>query len=244
MKVGLFIPCYIDTFYPHVGIATYNLLKKYGCEVEYPMEQTCCGQPMANSGCERDAIKASKNLVNSFKDYEYIVCPSGSCVMHVHEHFGYLPQTEEVKKVRHNTYELTQFLHDVLQANTSAISFPHKVGLHISCHGQRGMRLAQSSEIVGEDYSIMRDLLSPIQNIELINLTRKDECCGFGGTFAVSEEAVSCSMGNDRIRDHYENGTEVITGGDMSCLMHLEGLVKRQELPLKIMHIAEILDNE
>ncbi|UZR94168.1 (Fe-S)-binding protein [Chondrinema litorale] len=242
MKVALFIPCYVDQFYPKVGIATLELLEKLGVEVDFPLDQTCCGQPMANSGCETDGNGAANLFVENFKDYDYIVGPTGSCVLHVREHFNKIQQTEEVKKVRAKTYELCEFLVDVLKVEHIEAEFPHKVGLHLSCHGLRGMRLGQSSEIVGQDFSKMRGLLEKVKGIELIELDRKDECCGFGGTFAVTEEAVSVKMGKDRVADHVRHGAEVLTGGDMSCLMHLGGIISRKDQPLKIMHIAEILN--
>lgn len=242
MRIGLFIPCYIDQFYPRVAIATLELLEKLGATVDYPLNQTCCGQPMANSGCKSDAAGAARLFVKNFCDYDYVVAPSGSCVLHVRDHFSVLPQDEAVQKVRASTYELCEFLHKVMQVEALDSQFPHKVGLHLSCHGQRGMRLAQSSEIMGPDYSVLRDLLSLVQGLELVELDRKDECCGFGGTFAVSEEAVSLRMGKDRIDDHLRNGAEVITAGDMSCLMHLEGILRRQDRKTPVLHIAEILN--
>ena len=242
MRVALFIPCYIDQFYPQVGIATLQLLEKFGCEVVFPEKQTCCGQPMANSGFARESEKTSLHFIETFKGFDYIVGPSGSCVLHVKEHFSLSQPPDAYHQVKENIFELCQFLHGVLNIKTFDVSFPHKVGLHSSCHGQRGMRLAQSSEINGPDFSIMRDLLNGVKDIELIELTRKDECCGFGGTFAVAEEAVSVAMGNDRVEDHENNGAEVITGGDVSCLMHMEGLISRQNKNLKVLHIAEILN--
>jgi len=242
MKVGLFIPCYVDQFYPGCAIATLELLEKLGCDVDYPLDQTCCGQPMANSGCEGESKKTAELFVKNFQDYDYIVGPSGSCVMHVREHYHILERSPEVIHVREKTFELCEFLHDILKVEQLEASFPHKVGLHLSCHGQRGMRMASSSEIVGPEFSKMKALLNMVKDIELIELDRKDECCGFGGTFAVSEEAVSAKMGKDRVSDHLRNGAEVMTGGDMSCLMHMEGLIRRKKQPIKIMHIAEILN--
>lgn len=243
MKVGLFIPCYIDQFYPQVGIATFKLLQKLGCQVEYPLSQTCCGQPMANSGCEGDSVEAAKLFIENFKKYEYIVAPAASCVYFVKKHYYILPQTEEVAKVTHSVYDLSEFLTDILKVDKPTLKahFPYKVGLHTSCHGQRGMRLAQSSELNAPFYSKQRQLLEMVEGIELINLDRTDECCGFGGTFCVSEAAVSAKMGKDRVNDHLKNGAQVLTGGDVSCLMHLEGIIKRQKLPLVVKHIAEIL---
>ncbi len=242
MKIALFIPCYIDQFYPKVGVATLELLQKYGCEVDFPLNQTCCGQPMANSGCEKDACTTAKLFVENFKKYDFIVAPSASCVYFVKKHFNILEQTEDVVKVRKNTYDLSEFLVDILKITKVDKKFPFKVGLHTSCHGQRGMRMSQSSEINLPDYSKQRQLLLMVEGLELIELDRKDECCGFGGTFCVAEEAVSAKMGKDRVADHQRHGAQVLTGGDVSCLMHLEGIIRRQNTDIKVLHLAEILN--
>lgn len=243
MRVALFVPCYIDQFYPRVAVATLELLERLGCEVEFPPGQTCCGQPMANAGYERESHGAMRLYVEQFASYDYIVAPSGSCVLHVREHYDALPQTEAVRHVRARTYELCGFLSDVLRVEALEAAFPHRVGLHASCHGLRGLCLARPSEILaGPPFDKVRALLDLVRGLELVPLDRPDECCGFGGTFAVTEEAVSVRMGRDRIRDHLAHGAEVITGTDMSCLMHLEGLVRRERLPVRVLHVAEILN--
>ncbi|TWT51572.1 Lactate utilization protein A [Thalassoglobus neptunius] len=243
MRVGLFIPCYIDQFFPQVGLATVELLEQFGCEVEYPESQTCCGQPMANTGLLEQAKPLAKSYVSMFADFEYVVCPSGSCTAMVTHHYGDLfpPEDAGLKKVQENTFELTEFLTDVLKVENISAKFPYRVGLHNSCHGLRELRLGSASELMQNRFSKARQLLEQVEGIELVELSRIDECCGFGGTFAVSEEAVSCMMGNDRIHDHEEAGAQIITAGDMSCLMHLDGLLRRQKKPIQVMHIAEIL---
>ncbi len=243
MKTGLFIPCYIDQFYPNVGIATLQLLESLGCEVIYPMQQTCCGQPMANSGCEQDAIPVYRHFVDTFGASDYIVCPSGSCTYHVRHHYNIIEQTPEVKHIRERTLDLPEFLLDVLKIDRLQARFPHKVGLHQSCHGLRGMRLGSGSERMIEPFSKLKTLLNMVEGLELADLDRPDECCGFGGTFAVSEAAVSAKMGRDRIADHLRHEAEYITAGDMSCLMHLEGLIRRNQQPVKVIHLAEILNS-
>ena len=243
MKVGLFIPCYINQLYPQVGIATLEVLEKLGIDVDYPMGQTCCGQPLGNSGYESDYKGACQLFVDNFKNYDYIVGPSGSCVYHVKKHFDILEQTEDVKRVRKNTFELCQFIHDVLGITDLGASFPHKVGIHKSCHGLRGLRLGSCSERMDAPYSTEENLLKNVKGLELKTLNRADECCGFGGTFSVFEEAISVKMGKDRVQDHIDSDVEVITGADHSCLMHLEGLINRNKQPLKVMHIAEILNS-
>lgn len=243
MKIGLFIPCYINQLYPQVGVATLRVLEKLGVDVNYPSGQTCCGQPMANSGYEYESVGACNNFVENFKGFDYIVTPSGSCAYHVKQHYNIIDQTEDVKNVRNNVYELCDFIVNVLNVKNLGANFPHKVGIHKSCHGLRGLQLGSCSEVVGESFSFIEELLNEVEGIELMSLTRKDECCGFGGTFAVTEEAISVKMGKDRIQDHLDNGVEVITGTDTSCLMHLEGLINRNKQPLKVMHVAEILNS-
>ena len=242
MNVGLFIPCYVNQFYPQVAIATLELLEKLGVEVSYPANQTCCGQPMANSGFEKTAEQTYNLFIKNFHSYDFIVAPSGSCVYHVRNHLNTIEQTDEVKHVRNKTYELCEFLVKILGKEDLKAEFPHRVGLHQSCHGLRGLHLGKSSELIGEDFSIPGKLLNNVKGIQLVQLDRPDECCGFGGTFAVAEEAVSIKMGSDRIQDHISHNAEVITATDMSCLMHLEGIIRRRNLSVQVKHIAEILN--
>lgn len=261
MRIGLFIPCYVDQFYPQVGIATLQLLEKYGCEVTYPAGQTCCGQPMANSGFEHLTKGCNELFIKNFEEFDYVVCPSGSCVLHIKDHLhsagstaprptgsttaaAYSAQDDPAAAIRSKIYELIEFLTDILKIEKLDAKFAHKVGIHQSCHGQRGLKLSQMSELVAPPFSKPERLLRMVQGIELIELDRKDECCGFGGTFCVAEEAVSVKMGKDRITDHLAHGAEYITGADMSCLMHLEGILHRQKSPVKVVHIAEILNAE
>ena len=243
LQIGLFIPCYIDQFYPQVGIATLELLQKLGLDVHYPMEQTCCGQPLANTGAEQKAKKTYLNFVRNFHSFDYVVSPSGSCVYHVRNHYDILEQTDEVKKVRQSTFELCEFLTDIVQIKKLEARFPKKVGLHQSCHGLRGLKLGTPSELITERNSKVWYLLQKVEGIKLVDLDREDECCGFGGTFSVFEPDVSVKMGKERIADHETSGAEVITATDMSCLMHLEGIIRRQRKNIRVMHIAEILNS-
>ncbi|HWE23154.1 MAG TPA: (Fe-S)-binding protein [Myxococcales bacterium] len=239
--VALFIPCYVDHFYPRVGLATVELLERLGIDVEFPEEQTCCGQPMANSGCFDDAAPLAAKFLDVFARYRYIVCPSGSCASMVREHYAELiPDDPRLETVRPKVFELCEFVHDVLGLRPQG-RFPHRVGLHHSCHGLRELRLAAGSERRVQPFDKVRDLLSGLEGINLVQLSRPDECCGFGGTFSVNEEAVSCAMGKDRIADHERAGAEIIAGADMSCLMHLAGLLRRANKSLRVMHVAEVL---
>lgn len=234
MRVALFIPCYVDQLYPHVAVATLELLEKLGCEVVYPLDQTCCGQPMANSGFEKEGEATLKLYEDNFAGFEYIVSPSGSCVLHVKDHAG--------DPVKDRVYELAEFLVDVLKVEKLPARFSGSVGLHQSCHGLRGLRLGTSSELNVPADDKVKKLLGMVEGLQLVDLDRRDECCGFGGTFAVTEEAVSVKMGRDRLKDHMSNGAEIITGTDMSCIMHLQGLASREKRQVKFMHLAEILN--
>ena len=242
-RVALFVPCYVDQFYPDVGWATLELLERFGCTVEFPESQTCCGQPMANTGCVHDAAPLARRFVEVFDGYDYVVCPSGSCTAMVRRHYDeYFPEGDErFIRLRRRVFELTEFLVDVLEVRQVPGRFPYRVGLHQSCHGLRELRLGSCSELVGPSFGKARQLLQSLDGIELVTLTRPDECCGFGGTFAVNEADVSCMMGLDRLHDHEQAGTEILTANDMSCLMHLQGLILRQQKPLRVMHVAEIL---
>ncbi|MFO1062455.1 MAG: (Fe-S)-binding protein [Pirellulales bacterium] len=242
MRIGLFVPCYIDQFYPQVAMATLEILEKQGLDVVFPEAQTCCGQPMANTGCIDDTRPLAERFVDIFSEFDHVVSPSGSCISMVRNHYeGLFHQDARYEAMRAKTWELCEFLVDVLGITKIPFSFPHKVGFHASCHGLRELRLGSCSERMDPMPDKVRNLLASVEGIELVPLTRPDECCGFGGTFAVAEEGVSILMGTDRIADHVAAGAEVMTATDTSCLMHMEGIIRRRGMPLKTMHIAEIL---
>jgi L-lactate dehydrogenase complex protein LldE len=246
-RVGLFIPCYIDQAYPRVGMAAVRVLDRLGVRFEYPEDQTCCGQPMFNAGCFRDAAKLARKILRAFRGFDYVVCPSGSCTGMIREYYELLLEEEkdapDFRRLVTRTYELCEFIIDVLGIEEWEGRFPRKVGLHQSCHGLRGLGLGAPSELVvpGRTGKVKR-LLESLDGLELVALSRSDECCGFGGTFSVFEPAVSSFMGLDRIADHERAGAEIIASYDVSCLMHLEGLIRRQKKLMRVMHVAEILD--
>ena len=242
MTVALFIPCYVNQFYPNAAKATLQLLRKLGVEVVYPPNQTCCGQPMANSGFEYLSQGCNDLFIENFSGFDYIVAPSASCILHVKDHLHSDKNPEKASAIRSRVYELVEFLTDVLKVESLDASFPHKVGLHHSCHGLRGLHLSQMSELNAPPFSKPGKLLNMVKGLEQVSLDRADECGGFGGTFCVTEEAVSVKMGKDRITDHTKNGAEYITSSDLSCLMHLEGILQRNNSKVKIVHIAEILN--
>ena len=242
MRVGLFIPCYVDQFFPEVGLATVALLERFGCECDFPPRQTCCGQPMANSGFGDQAAPLARRFVEIFEGYDYIVAPSGSCVSMVRNHYAehFAAGDAAYAEIRARTFELCEFLTEILNVETLGGSFTAKVALHQSCHGLRELRLGNCSELMTHGVDRVRRLLLSIEGVEIVELQRADECCGFGGTFAVVEEGVSVLMGKDRVADFRRAGAEVITATDSSCLMHLQGIARRQGAGQKYMHVAEI----
>jgi L-lactate dehydrogenase complex protein LldE len=243
MRVGLFIPCYMDAFEPEVGVSTLELLERLGCRVEYPFDQTCCGQPMTNTGCHAESAATEALFVKNFAGYDYIVAPSGSCVHQVREHLTAIEQTDEVREVRSRTFELTEFLHDILKVQEFPwAAFPHKVGIHYNCNSLRGIGLATPSELNKPFYSKPLNLLKKVRGIEFVQPARWDECCGFGGTFCVFEPGVSAKMGYDKVTDHAKAGAEYIVSADSSCLMHQKGCAERLGFPLRFIHIARILN--
>lgn len=245
MKVGLFIPCYINAIYPKVGVASYKLLKNLGVDVDYPLDQTCCGQPMANAGFEGEARKLALRFDDLFKSYDYVVGPSASCVAFVKlNHPGILEKEGHKCQSAGKIYDLCEFVHDVLKPSSLNARFPHKVSIHNSCHGVRELNLSSPSERNIPYYNKLRDLLGLVKDIEVFEPAHPDECCGFGGMFAVEEQAVSVCMAEDKIRHHMETGAEYITGADSSCLMHMQGVIDREHLPVKTIHIVEILASQ
>jgi L-lactate dehydrogenase complex protein LldE len=243
MTVGLFIPCYVDKFYPQAAIACIRLMEKLGCSIKYPKNQTCCGQPMSNSGFGYLTSGCNELFIRNFSGFDYIVCPSGSCTLHLKEHLYSKENGKGAADIRGRIFEFTEFMVDILKVESLDAKFPYKVGLHQSCHGQRGLKLSAMSELVAEPFSKPVKLLKMVDGIDIIALSREDECCGFGGTFCISEEAISVKMGKDRVKDHLLHGADFITSPDMSCLMHMEGILKRQKSRVQVKHIAEILNS-
>jgi L-lactate dehydrogenase complex protein LldE len=243
MHVGLFIPCYMDAFEPEVGIATLQLLERLGCQVEYPFDQTCCGQPMTNSGCHKEAAGAQALFVKNFSSFDFVVAPSGSCVHQVRANMTAIEQTHQVRHVREHTFELTEFLHDILKVESFPWArFAHRVGIHYNCNSLRGINLASPSELMAPAFSKPRALLEKVAGIEFVQPARSDECCGFGGTFSVFEPAVSVRMGYDKVNDHAQAGAQYIVSADSSCLLHQKGCAERIGTNIKFMHIARVLN--
>ncbi len=242
MRVGLFIPCYVNALYPEIGVATYKLLNYFGVDTDYPTDQTCCGQPMANAGFENSSTTLTKQFDKLYHQYDYVVAPSASCVAFVREnHPRILEKAGHSCRASGKTYDICEFLHDILKVNVLPGKFPHKVSVHNSCHGVRELQLSSASELNIPRFSKVKNLLSLIEGIEVVEPEKVDECCGFGGMFAIEEPAVSVCMGQDKLKNHIATGAEYITGADSSCLMHMEGIVRRENLPVRFIHAVQIL---
>ncbi len=239
MKIGLFIPCYVDAVYPEVGVASYKLLKHLGLDVTYPPHQTCCGQPMANAGFEQQAVPLAEKFERLFSGFDYIVAPSVSCTAFVKLNYPRLLDHECVTAKK--AMDMVEFLHDVVKVKSPLGHFPHKVSLHNSCHGVRELGLSSPSEMHVAKFNKIKDLLQLVDGIEVVEPERPDECCGFGGMFAVEETAVSAQMGRDKVERHMATGAEYVTGPDCSCLMHMAGVAKKQGLSIQFKHVVEIL---
>lgn len=238
MRVALFVTCLVDGLFPDVGKATVRLLERLGHEVDVPLQQTCCGQMHINSGYPRDALPLVRNHVESFADYEAIVAPSASCVGSVHHQhadvarsLGDEPLAREAAEVAGRTYELSQFLVDVLGVTDVGAYYPHRVTFHPTCHSLRLLRVGDRP---------LR-LLREVSGIDLVELPQADSCCGFGGTFALKNADVSAAMLADKMSNIAATGAEVCTAGDSSCLMHIGGGLSRLEAGVRAVHLAEIL---
>jgi L-lactate dehydrogenase complex protein LldE len=234
--VALFVPCFIDQLYPHVGIAALRVLERLGVRVAVPEGAACCGQPPANAGFEHDAERILTRFVQTYESFDRIVVLSASCAVHIRSHAS--------TRVAERTTEFCAFLHDEVGLNAVSelnVGFPRRVGLHIGCHGLRGLGLARPSEIQAPAMNKVRALLETVRGLTFADLSRPDECCGFGGTFAIAEPAISAKMGRDRLRDFRSGGAEVLVSTDVSCLMHLGSLASVGGLPIPTLHVAELL---
>jgi L-lactate dehydrogenase complex protein LldE len=247
MNVSLFVPCYVDQLAPDVAWATLRVLERAGCRVHYDPDQGCCGQPFLNRGAKDEARRLARLHVARFGAAEAVVSPSASCVATVRRRFGELGacETEAAQAQTERTYELGEFLVRVLGKTALGARFPYRVALLPSCHGLRELGLGTPSERVGGAYapSPGETLLGAVEDLVLVSPDRADECCGFGGAFSVTHPTLSGRMGRARLRACAEAGAEYVTSTDVSCLLHLEGLRRRDGFGPRAIHLAEILAN-
>ncbi len=244
MEVGLFVPCYVDQLAPAVALAATTVLERAGCRVVYERDQTCCGQPFLNLGRVREAARLARAHLARFARFEAVVCPSASCVATVRRHYGELEGVDDAGGVRERTFELGEFLVRRLARVEFGARFPHRVALLASCHGLRELGLGTPSEHAGAtaaEPGPTERLLRAVEGLELVTPSRPDECCGFGGAFAVVFPELSGRMGRDRLRDYEGAGAAYVVATDVSCLMHLDGLRRRLGQGPRPIHLAEIL---
>lgn len=236
MKVSLFITCVSDIVFADVGKNTVELLERLGCEVDFPAAQTCCGQPAYNSGYLEEAKKAMKQMMKAFKDSEYVVGPSGSCVGMLREYpriFKGDPEWERAAvDLADKSYEVTQFIVDVLGITDVGSTFKGRVTYHPSCHMTRVLGVKEAPT----------KLLNNIKGVDFIELPVKEDCCGFGGTFSVKNPEISQEMVKEKSQHVSETEAEYLVGGDMGCLMNIGGRMRREGKNVKVMHITEILN--
>ncbi|WP_408007843.1 (Fe-S)-binding protein [Pseudalkalibacillus sp. A8] len=237
MKVSLFITCLADLFYPEVGMDTVELLEKFGCEVYFPDKQTCCGQPAFNSGYHKEAKEAAKHMITIFENANYVITPSGSCATMFKEYVHLFDDGEwssRASKLADKTYELTQFLVDVLDVQDIGVKLPVRATYHRSCHMTR---LLGVSEAPGK-------LLSQVEGLEMEPLPNCHDCCGFGGTFSVKMPEISKEMVDDKVQNIMKSGTDLLIGSDCGCLMNINGRLTREGKPVKVLHIAQVLNGK
>jgi L-lactate dehydrogenase complex protein LldE len=238
MRVALMVTCVNDAMFPDVGRATVSLLGRLGVDVDFPEAQTCCGQPMVNTGYVDEAVPVVRTFAEAFAGYDAVVTPSGSCAgsaRHQHrpvaERSGDRALVDAVTEIGPTVYELSEFLVDVLGVTDVGASFHHRVTYHPTCHSLRLLGVGDRP----------RHLLEGVRGLTLVDLPAAEECCGFGGTFAMTNADVSVAMGADKARHVRETGAEVLVAGDSSCLMHIGGLLSRRRSGVRVMHLAEVL---
>ncbi|UXA20758.1 (Fe-S)-binding protein [Mycobacterium sp. SMC-4] len=238
LRVALFATCYNDLMWPDTPKAVVRLLRRLGCDVEFPLGQTCCGQLFTNTGYADEALPAVRAFTTSFAGYDAVVAPSGSCVGSVrHQHRDVAARSGDVvlqaavETIAPRVYELSELLVDVLGVTDVGAYFPHRVTYHPTCHSLRMLRVGDRP----------LQLLEAVRGIELITLPAAEQCCGFGGTFAIKNADTSVAMGLDKARAAQQTGAEVLVAGDNSCLAHIGGLLSRRRSSMRVMHLAEVL---
>ena len=235
MRVSLFIPCLIDQFFPEVGVSTARLLQKLGLEVTYPKDQTCCGQPAFNAGYHSEATKLAERFVKILSGAEYIVTPSGSCGSMIRVFYPTLPIREELRasvaEVKAKTYELSEFIVNVLGMRDVGAAFKGRVTYHDSCHLLRELKVKDPPRL----------LIQNVKGIDFVELEESESCCGFGGSFSVKFPEISTAMVQEKVKSIQKTGAQYVVANDTGCLMQIGGFLQRNHLPVKTLHLAEFL---
>lgn len=246
MKVSLFIPCLVDQFLPDIGQATARLLKRLGADVDYDSRQTCCGQPLINAGRTREAKRSALRFIEIMGDSRYVVAPSGSCVHTVKKHYPELlsgtPDYQRALSLAERTYELSDFLVNVMKADDSTTPLgppagtgpPLKVTYHHSCHIIRGLGIFREPKV----------LLGNVAGIEVVPLVNDDVCCGFGGEFSLSYPEISAAMVHDKVAAVTASGARYLVLSEPGCILNIRGYVQRNNLPIEVIHLAQLLAQE
>jgi L-lactate dehydrogenase complex protein LldE len=234
-KVALFIPCFVDQLSPQVGMDMAKVLRRIGCDLDFPAEQTCCGQPAFNTGYWKDARPLAERFVGVFRAANAVVCPSGSCTTMVRNFYPELLAGsglhDEAVQLGRRVYEFSEYLVKVARVADVGASFPHRVTYHDACHALRELRLKQEP----------RELLRHVRGIEMVEMPYSEECCGFGGTFATKFHMISTAMGDSKAGNAEKSGAEYVTSTDPSCLMQVAGILRRRKSPVRTIHLASIL---
>jgi L-lactate dehydrogenase complex protein LldE len=233
--VSLFIPCFVDQLLPQVAVDTVKVLRRLDYGVEYPEDQTCCGQPAFNTGYWDEARPCAEHFVKVFKHADVVVCPSGSCATMIRIFYADLlaksSSRDDALSLASRTFELSEFLVKVAGVTQVGAVFPHRVTYHASCHGLRELKLRDEP----------LQLLRQVTGLTLIEMARSEECCGFGGTFAAKFSDISAAMGTSKAESVAATGAEFVTAIDPSCLLHLEGILGKRQAPTRTIHLASIL---
>lgn len=237
MKIELFVPCFVDQLYPETAFNTIKVLEKAGCKVSYNSNQTCCGQPAYNAGYWTEAKETGTKFLNDFSDANYIVAPSASCVGMVRNGFNDLFTNTTVhnrcRNIQANIFELSDFLVNILKRDYFGAELEGRAVYHDSCSGLRECNIKAEP----------RQLLSKVHGLEMVEMRETDMCCGFGGTFSVKFDAIASAMAEQKINNALAQEVEYIISTDLSCLLHLQGYIDKNNIPLKTMHLADVLAN-
>ena len=235
MKVSLFVPCFVDQLFPQTAFNMVKVLEKAGCKVEYNEKQTCCGQPAYNAGFRSESKEVCTKFMKDFSNSEYVVAPSASCVGFVRNYYPKIFDNSslhnEVKDLQKRTFELSEFLVNVMKVEDLGASFSAKATYHDSCAALRECRIKEEP----------RKLLSKVRGLELVEMNEVETCCGFGGTFAIKFEPISIGMADQKTINAKNTGAQCIISTDTSCLMHLDGYIRHKGVPLQTFHLADVL---